>query len=241
MQATPSPKNVEAGIYDSSYCFVFAPRESWHGVKWEEEALRCKAGAIIFAQDDRADAAFLIEEGLIKLTRLEEDGQEIITGVAAHGMLPGYTAVLLNTRYAATAKTLNQCVLRRIEATKFRSLIQNDLQFSWRFHQWHCRLMYQSTAQRVALQALSARQRVELFLWELVSLLMPNENSSQVKLALPLKHWEMAYLIGITPEHFSRLLHDLKKDDLIIRDREGLVFTNPSRLWHQTEYFRSFS
>jgi CRP-like cAMP-binding protein len=47
---------------------------------------------------------------------------------------------------------------------------------------------------------------------------------------IPLKQWEIAQVLAITPEHMNRLLKVLEEEGVIRRLRNILVLTQPEKL-----------
>jgi DNA-binding Lrp family transcriptional regulator len=52
---------------------------------------------------------------------------------------------------------------------------------------------------------------------------------------LPLKYWEIAQLVGITPEHLSRILRQLEQEGIIKRKDGRLVISDFRKLYHPTD------
>jgi CRP-like cAMP-binding protein len=85
------------------------------------------------------------------------------------------------------------------------------------------------------LTCLPARQRLEQLLWQFCERLGPdNWTSSQTtsKLQLPLKHYEIAHLLSITPTYLCRLLNALQAERVITRSKGWIVINKPAELWH---------
>lgn len=164
----------------------------------------------LFRQGDLANEIFYVERGLLKLTHLVNDGQEIVTGLRADNTLLGMTAVALQEQHAVTATTLVASVLRRAPAQAFLQLAQTDPAFGWQLQKLHSREVEQQADQLIALQALTARQRCEALLSHLLTACASSTTMPLQR--LPLKQREIAQLLGITPEHLSRLLKRLKAE-----------------------------
>jgi CRP-like cAMP-binding protein len=55
-----------------------------------------------------------------------------------------------------------------------------------------------------------------------------------------LKQWEVAQLLGITPEHLSRLIKQMEKEGIIGRENGWLIIRNPKKLSRSGERSREF-
>jgi CRP/FNR family transcriptional regulator len=189
------------------------------------------AATRLFRQGAPADEVYIIDDGVVKLTRLEEHG-EVIMGLRRREWVLGAAAVLLEQPYAATAITVTPCQMRRMSARNFRHLMKTNPEFSWQVHLMHSREVYDQMAGMVKLACLSARQRLEHFLWESISAQDGAEPHTPIWLQSPLKHLEIAQLIVVTPEHLSRLLKELEQDGLLRRQKGWVIIQDPRKLWH---------
>jgi CRP/FNR family cyclic AMP-dependent transcriptional regulator len=179
----------------------------------------------LFQQDALAQDVFLIESGLVKLIRLENEGRELITNLGYPGSLIGASSVIVQESYPVTAATLTNCSLRRISADVFRSLLRTEHQFSWYLHRCHS---YEILNQMIRVAQLSchpARRRLEHLFLQLTSAMELNVSNNEIRLQVPLRHWEVAELIAVTPEHLSRLLHKMEMEGTLRREKGWLILS----------------
>jgi len=177
----------------------------------------------LFRQDASASDIFLIETGLVKLSRIEENGREVIVDLRFPEWLLGAASVILKQPYAVSAITLTDCYLRRISAPNFYYLVESDPLVSVYVHQMHSREVLDKISNIAQLGCFTARERLIHLLSRLVSFSAKNETSLEFKIRLPLKYWELAQLIAITPEHLSRLLKQMEQKG-ILRQKENWLF-----------------
>jgi CRP-like cAMP-binding protein len=52
--------------------------------------------------------------------------------------------------------------------------------------------------------------------------MLPQGKHAPMKIRPPLKYWEIAQLIGVTPEHLSRILKQIKREG-IIKEEAGHI------------------
>jgi CRP-like cAMP-binding protein len=194
------------------------------------------AAVELFPQGSPAREVYLIEFGLIKLFRLGQDGQELIVGLRSAGWILGAASVIIRKSHPVTAVTLTNCRIRRIPAHTFLTLLNSDAELSWHLHQEHCQEIYNQFSQLVGLGCMSARHRLEHLLWQLTSALEPDESQKEIRLELPLKYWEIAELIAITPQYLSRVLKQLQEEGIINREKGGIVVSSPHKLWHAVDF-----
>jgi CRP-like cAMP-binding protein len=187
----------------------------------------------LFFQGSPAREVFCIEQGLIKLIRLGEDGQELIVGLRSKGDLPGAASLIVQELHPVTAITITSCSLRCIPAQLFIRLAKTDEQFCWYLHQVHSREVHLQASQLVALRCLSARQRFERLLLQFLSSISPHEKQAAMKIRLPLKHWEIAQLIGVTPEHLSRVLKQIKLEGILHEEAGHMIVPDVRKIQGQ--------
>lgn len=191
----------------------------------------------LFKQSSQAQDLYLIEHGLVKVTRFNQEGRELILGLRSPGWVLGVASVILRKPHPASAFTLTTCHLRRIPAQSFTDLLRRDPYLSWYFHQLQSREIYSQIAHMEGLGFLSARQRLEQLLWQLVSTQMPGNAQGEdlrgeTRLNVPLKLSEIAELIAITPEHLSRVLKQTEAEGLLRREKGWIIIYDPKKLRH---------
>jgi CRP/FNR family transcriptional regulator, cyclic AMP receptor protein len=191
-------------------------------------------GSQVFQQGSAAKEIYSIEKGLVKLLRREEDGKEAIAAIRYPGCLLGTASVILDEPFSVSAVTVTPCHLYRIAAQDFRSLMRKDQELSWKIHQMMARELDEHLKQLTGIECLTARERLEEFLWQLISSTEPKPSGS-VRLQLPAKHFEIAQLLAMTPQYLSWLIAELEKDEMIQRDRGWLRILRPESLWHRKE------
>lgn len=192
-------------------------------------------GTPLFLQGAPARDIFLIEAGLIKLLHLDEDGEEFIVGLRSGGAIIGAASVIVQEPFPFSAITTTACKLRQIPADRFLHLAKNDLQFCWNLHQLLGREVQQQASQLFAFKNLSARQRFENLLFQFVSTVEAQATGRSREVRLPLKHWEIAQLIGVTPEHLSRVIKQLQREAVLRKESGCLVIADVTRLYHAAD------
>jgi CRP-like cAMP-binding protein len=191
----------------------------------------------LFKQHAQAQDIYIVEHGLVKLIRLNQEGREMILGLRSPGWVLGDASVVLQKPYAASAFTLTYCHLRRIPAESFIELLQTNAHISWYFHQLQSREIYNQIGHMEGLGFLSARHRLEQLLWQLVSTQRLNNSQEEdlreeTRLNLPLKQTEIAELIAVTPEHLSRVLKQMQNEGILRREKGWIIIADPQKLQH---------
>jgi CRP/FNR family cyclic AMP-dependent transcriptional regulator len=194
------------------------------------------AGTELFHQGSLASDVYFIDRGLVKLVRIESDGRELIVGLRSPGWILGAAPVIAKKEHPVTGITIISSSLRLISGQVFCDLLRNSSQFSWKLHEIQSLEILDDVSRLAQFGSCSARNRLEQLLWQLVSALQVETNAKTVQLQLPLKQWEIAELIAVTPAYLSRLFDQLEKEGVIHRRKGWFIVPSPQELWHTTAY-----
>lgn len=184
----------------------------------------------LFCQDSPAREVYIINRGLVKLMRLEQEGHGLIVGLRFPGWILGSAAVIMNRPHPMTAVTLTKCQLCRVPSETFLHLLRTDSQLSWHLLQMLSREVVEQSARVAQLGCLTARYRFEQLLWQLIMALGLQQAHKTIRLQLPLKHREIAELIAVTPEHLSRILKQMQDKGIITQHKGWMVILDPDKI-----------
>jgi CRP-like cAMP-binding protein len=189
-------------------------------------------GVQLVRQGDLAAEVFLLETGLVKLVCSEESGRELIADIRFAGSLIGLSAVIRAQPHPMTATTASTCRLRRIPEDQFRALLLEDAELNLSVHQILSGEIISQAARIGEIACLTARQRLENFIWRITQ---HNDSAPQEesKLQLPLRQWEVAQFLAITPGYLCRLLDELEAEEVISRQNGWIVIPRHNNLWHR--------
>lgn len=190
----------------------------------------------LFEQGFAAGDVYFIEAGLVKLTAIGEAGQELIVGLRPAGRTLGACSVILKKAHPNSAVTLTRCELRRLPGEALLYFLRNDVVFSRYVHQENSREVYDHVAQLVGLGCLSARCRLERLLIEMVPRPGTGSPKEEIHLQLLVKHWEIAQLIAITPQHLSRVLKAMEADGVIRQEKGRIILIDLTKLGRPPDF-----
>jgi CRP/FNR family transcriptional regulator len=136
--------------------------------------------------------------------------------------LVGAEAALLNKPHLVSAVAVTECCLERISVRRFCDFVREYPDLSWRLHQISATEVRETIAALVELKSHRANMRLKRLVLELATELnWAATQDNQIR--LPFKHWEIAQILGVTPEHLSRLLRRLEKEGFL--GRKGTILT----------------
>jgi CRP-like cAMP-binding protein len=97
-------------------------------------------------------------------------------------------------------------------------------------HQIHSEELCEQLNSLGELACCTARSRLARVFKRLISAGQAQVDGQKTRLQLPLKQREVAELIGVTPEHLSRILNGLSKDGLLHVRNGWIIIPNPQVL-----------
>lgn len=219
-------KEIEPGLTQVKRELPVMQEDGWRRVADLAPGQEYPPGVELFKQEALPQDVYLVESGLIKLVYVEQNGRAVIIGLRSPGWLVGGASVILGEPYAFSVTTLTTCRLRRVTAAAFLNLLKTDQEFASYFHRAQSYELHDQLTHLVRFGCLSARDKLEQLFSQLTSSLAPHGAEREVRLRLPLKYWELAELIGVTPEHLSRVLKEMQQDGLVFRERGWINITD---------------
>jgi CRP-like cAMP-binding protein len=190
---------------------VRSPRLSLQGFPLDGFA----PGTVIVAQGTRAPDVFVVGDGLVKLTHRRSDGRSTVVGLRARGSLLGVEPALAGRTHPLTATAVTPCRCHRIPSRRFEELLGSNSRLTARVRAAQFEELERNVDQLVGLARLSARERLETCL-ELMQGELGRE-SSRGEVELPLRDWELAQLLAVTPTYLSRLMRELEREGRLVR------------------------
>lgn len=192
------------------------------------------AGVELFRQDACPGHIYFIDTGLAKLTRYEENGNEFILDMRFPGSLLGLEAAIRNKAHPFSAVTATSCKLTHLSAPRFLDLLRTEVELGSFIQDTLSNEILKQAARMSEIACLPARRRLEQMLWKIADQVGETQTIN-VKVQLPLKHWEAAQLLAITPTYLSRLLAELESEEIISRTNGWIIVRNPGSLWHRVD------
>lgn len=172
-------------------------------------------GAVLFVEGENARGIHILCSGKVKMTMLSSSGRTLIAGIAEAGEVLGVSATMLNRPYEITAETLEPCQIDFIRREDFLRYIQTHTEAAIRLARQlsnNCQTAHQQ------IRSLGLSENVPNKLARLLVDWSSREGArvaNGVRLAVLMKHEEIAQRIGTTRETVTRTLSDFRKKNLI--------------------------
>lgn len=173
-----------------------------------------RGGETVFSEGTTSAFIYLIEDGLIRISRLTESGRRQILSFRWRGNLAGLAE---EGRYVNSAETVSATKLLRISwpqlqermlaEPKMQSLLFGSLTSQIREAQKRILILGQQ----------SIPQRLASFLLDFLN--VPGlYDAKEAKLKLPLSRFDLADYLGTSPESTARAFARLESENLIMRE-----------------------
>lgn len=187
-------------------------------------------GVELFRQGTPPEEVLYVDGGIVKLVHTDRDGEEIILDLAFAGAWLGSAAAVVDLPSPVTAITCTRASLQRIPVQVFCDLLERDPDLSRRIREVHARELCRQTGWMAQLSSRTSRERLERIMRQLILALGLTASSRGIRLQLPLRHWEIARMIAVTPEHLSRLLKQMQGEGVIRREKGWVIVPDLNRL-----------
>ncbi|ROR29528.1 Crp/Fnr family transcriptional regulator [Inmirania thermothiophila] len=181
-------------------------------------------GEILFHKGDRPTGFHCVLEGQIKLAMLSEDGAEKVLELLGPGRTFGEAVMFLDRPYPAYAQALRASRLLHVGRCAVLRHIEDDPAFARALLSGLAQRLHHLVREVEDLTLHSATQRV-------IGYLLGDEpDGGRHSVRLPASKAVVASRLNLTPETFSRVLHELGARGLVtvegrtvhLRDVEGL-------------------
>jgi CRP-like cAMP-binding protein len=169
----------------------------------------------VFHQGDPSDYVCVVESGLVKLTQACANGRLTIVALRGRQSLLGIDAVLLGTPRSVTAIPLSESVVVRVPVDDFQRRLWTSRKLSWYAMREQCLDEVRSHGRIASFACLGARERLEAVIAQVT-----DDFGHREGVPVPLRDWELAQLVGVTPQYLCVLVHELRSEGLLERRGE---------------------
>lgn len=171
-----------------------------------------KKGEPIFSEGENVNGIFCIKDGVCKLSKLSENGNEQILKLVAKGELLGQRSMISDEPVNLSAVALEDMEVCFVPKSEILGFFNENNQFSMNVMKSICGDLKEADDHLVNMAQKSVRQRLAETLLELNETFGTNEDKS---LRIKLSREEIAGMVGTATESCIRLLSEFNKNGLI--------------------------
>jgi CRP-like cAMP-binding protein len=159
-------------------------------------------GEFIFHEGESSETLFVINEGLIKLTKMSAEGKEQIVRLLFPGDFFGLSSLLRKDRHNVNAEAVGNTIICSIEKKDFLKTMEINADLTYRFLLALSDRLYQADESVGLLSLMEVEQRLA----RVLILFHEKMNAGHNSFTLPISKKDLASYIGTTPESVSRKL-----------------------------------
>ena len=190
---------------------------------------RLQRGELVFRCGDPCDAFHVCVTGQVKLFVLSPAGQEKVIEIIAPGQSFAEALMFTNRPYILSAQALSDGLVLSITKAAVIGEVERDARFALRMLAGISRRLHGLVHDVEAYALHSGLQRV-------IGYLLRDQQAEDcvsgevITVSLPVSKATIASRLSLTPEYFSRVLHELEAAGLIEVDKRDIHILDAKRL-----------
>jgi CRP-like cAMP-binding protein len=165
-------------------------------------------GRLVFSQDDRCDAIFYLKDGKVKLTVVSAQGKEAVVALINVGDFFGESCLAGQTVRMASAVTLTDSTIIRIEKTTMVRALRSRTEFSEKFMTYLLARNTRIEADLVDQLFNSSEKRLARVLLLLANI---GREAKPEPLLAKISQETLAEMIGVTRPRVSYFMNEFRK------------------------------
>jgi CRP/FNR family cyclic AMP-dependent transcriptional regulator len=191
---------------------------------------RFRRGEYIIYEGDEGNELFIIIEGLVKITKLNEDGREKILATMGEGEFFGELALVDGAPRSATVQAKSACIMYSLARNEFLNLLRQTPEVSLSIITVLAQRLREANIQIEDMTFKDARSKLISLLQELATKYgEPTSTGDKVRLMHKFTHQELADMISSSRETVSRLMGNLLEEGLIEMDSDHHLLVKKPR------------
>lgn len=223
-----TPKNY-SDILSRSELFANIPPDMFADILNQGMQTRVKQGEILFLEGDRADKCYLVLKGRLKLSKLHEQGKEVIIRYIDPGAIAAAVAVFKGKRYPVTAKATGDSEVVGWDKDTMIKLISNYGQLAVNLLRFTIDRIEELQTRYLELSAEQVARRIARALLRIMRQ-SGRKTPEGIEIEFQLSRQDLADYAGTTLYTVSRTLSRWGKKGWVKSGRQHIVITDPHAL-----------
>lgn len=186
--------------------------------------VRVARGEVLFRRGDPCEGFHIVAVGQVKLAFVAPEGAEKVVEILGPGMSFGEAVMFMEAPYLVTATALADGLLLHVGRDAVFRELDRDPRLARRMLAGISMRLHMLMKDMEAMALHPATQRVIGYLLRL------EDDGRPGKVTLPAQKALVASRLNLTPEYFSRILHDLAAAGLIRVEGRDIAILDPDRL-----------
>ena len=178
--------------------------------------------SMIILEEEYGDLVFVVQTGTIKITRVNDEGKEVILALLGPGEIFGELAILDGEARSANALAQENCQLWAINKEDFLEILKNHFSVSYNLMCELAKRLRKSDQQIEALSLSDAEHRIGVSLLNLAEDMGVIRKGKVTIQNLPFQQ-DIANMAGTSRETVSRVLKILENKSMISKEGHTLI------------------
>jgi CRP-like cAMP-binding protein len=168
------------------------------------------AGETIYQEGDNSNYIFLIQKGIVKTYKIDEQGKELITGLHKEDDFFGFTSFTHNVPYQEFATAIEDSKVLRLTKRDLKHLLDENPDVTIELIDFLTENVSEFKGQLLQMAYSSVRKKTANTILQF-SEKMKKHDSKNIKISRS----DLASIAGIATETFIRTMSDFKKEGII--------------------------
>ena len=189
-------------------------------------------GSMIILEEEYGDKLFIVKTGTVKITRVNDEGREVILALLGISELFGEMAILDGESRSANVLAQEKCELLVVSSEDFLNLLKSNFKICFAIMSELAKKIRKSDMQIEALSLSDAEHRIGASILNLAEDMGVIRNGKVTIQNLPFQQ-DIANMAGTSRETVSRILKSFEDRNLILKEGHKVII--PDYL-----YFKGF-
>lgn len=209
------PINIEALLSHVPLFNGLVPEEIARVARGTRE-VHANKGDILFHKGDPCNGFHLIVYGQIKLAFTSSQGSEKVVEILTQGQSFGEAVMFMDKPYIVFAQALSDTLLLHIAKNAIFDELERDPRLGRKMLAGMSMRLHQVMMDVESYSLHSGKQRIASYLLRELEEQCEAKSERDVVVTLPTNKGVIASRLNLTQEHFSRILHELSDQGLIV-------------------------
>ena len=207
--------------------FKEASAEEIERIAQGTRSVHASRGETLFHKGDTPEGFYLVVYGQVKLAFISPQGADKVVEIIGPGMSFGEAVMFLEMPHVVYAQTLADSLLLHVSKTVVFNELEHNANFARKMLGGLSRRLHGIITDVEAYCMHSGAQRVIGYLLRDAE---QAEGNAQADVMLPTNKGVIASRLNLTPQHFSRILHELTQAGLVTVDGRTIHIADVDRL-----------
>lgn len=192
--------------------------------------VRYPKGQIIFSANEQADRVYLVEEGYVKIYRLNMEGREVTIGsIRNPDEIMGLAETLYHGKRTCFAGAISDVTMVILTKDQFINILDTEHRLSLKVASLLGARMRAAEGMVYDLMCLQAPGRLALMLLK-ISERCGTRTKEGIKIKLKLTHGDIASMIGSTRQTVTSIMNTFRNQQCIEIQGREIVIKDPAKL-----------